>query len=161
MTPPKHPAFKYETRRPWFHGEADPTSEVTLSEIVAWWRPDDDPFGAPSPAEFFAEHGHVQLQICPGDGTGYEMFVCSTGGATLPGRPLIGIGFYNTYRTACLLGDTELNTGAGGWLYAHEVGYVASKLRITEAETKGGVCAAAHVVTLIAGLACRVIRGLP
>ena len=33
MTPPKHPAFKYETRRPWFHGEADPTSEVTLTEL--------------------------------------------------------------------------------------------------------------------------------
>lgn len=156
---PKHPAFRYETTTPWYHGENDPTSEATLSAIVEWWRP-DDLFNSTRPADFFAEHGHVQLRICPGDGTDYQMFVCATGGAALPGGPVVGIGFYNTYRSTALLGRVDLNTGNGPWLYAHEVGYVSALLRIPEQQINGGVCAAGHVATLIAALACRVTRGL-
>lgn len=160
---PTHPRFHYETRRRWFHGEANPTDATTLTEIRDWWigDPDADPLDYPgSPSLFMAMHGFVTVRVCPGDGTDYWISLASLVGAGLPGRPVLAFSFLNTYRTAAALGEVDLNTGTGPWLYAHELGTVAAKLHIPSVEVDGGVCAAGHVATMLAGLACRSMRGL-
>ena len=158
---PSHPRFHYETRRPWYHGGAEPTDAETLTEIRDWWvgNPDADPW-TDSPSQFMARNGFVTVRVAPGDGTDYWVSLASLVGAGLPGRPVLAVSFLNTYRSSAALGETDLNTGPGPWLYAHELGAVSAALRIPAGQVDGGVCAAGHVATMLAGLACRSMRGL-
>ena len=135
----------------------DKTGEQILGEIGSWWRGINRPPGADYPERKFLHHGHVAMRIAPGDGTDYSLILTNLDGAEFRGRPLVSLSLLNTYYRSHDFGPISLNHGDGPLLYAHEVGYVASKLNVPDRELTGGVCSIAHVATLLLGLATMAI----
>lgn len=157
--------FSFQTRRNWGrvpmigppdeNGENtltyDHTADEILGELRDWWHNPDNPAGI-SPKMAFAATGHLVVAVSPGDMTEYRMILTHVRHEGLPGSPWIAVAMLNTYGTTADFAQIDLDEGKP---YAHEVGFVSSKLRIPEGHE---ACGAGPVVTQLLGLACQVIE---
>lgn len=159
--------FAFQTRRNWtrykvidaggegFHWEH--TADEILAELRDWWSNTDNPATSYwSPAMAFNHRRSVIVEISPGDMTCYRMMIVNVKPDQLPGKPWIAVALLNTYGSCVEFGQIELEKNGSPW--AHDVGYVSSKLRIPEGTE---ACAAGPVVTQLLGLACRLIEAFP
>ena len=151
--------FAFKTNRNWTSYKVDDgvrrehTAVDILAELRDWWTDTDNPAtGYWSPKMELKHRRHVIVAVSPGDMTEYRMILTNVLHDNLPGKSWVAVSMLNTYLYCADFGRIELD--GDGSPYAHEVGYVSSKLRIPEGSD---ACAAGPVVTQLLGLACQVI----